>query len=258
MKAAQAGLLIVFDLDDTLFPEREYVLSGFRHIARLTAEALEASADEIFKFLESTSTEPTARGQIFNRFIEAYPSIGDQWSVETLVHAYRCHTPELKLFPGVEAMLDELRDAEIELGIITDGPPDSQRRKLQALEPLAKISAVVVTDEFGIECRKPSKFAYSRIRSLFDPAPGCSIYVGDNPAKDFFGARSSGWNTVRLRMAGQYHERAEAASPEFAPDDVATSIDQLRSYLLECAADSRIAAREKQVGRSEFAADRIE
>lgn len=233
--------LIVFDLDDTLFPEREYVCSGFRHIARLIADAGTIPADEIFEFLLMTTDEPQSRGQSINRLVESYPSsIGRNWTVDTLVQAYRCHRPSIDFYPGVWGALETLRRCEIGLGVITDGAPDSQRRKLQALGLLEAIPAVVITDEFGVEYRKPSIFAYSRLSSLFELSPECCLYVGDNPAKDFFGARLLGWKTLRLRMTGQYHEFAEAVSPEFEPNAEVTNIETLKHYLLELVVDQTV------------------
>ena len=42
---------IVFDLDDTLYPERDYVLSGFRAIARWAAEHLRIPAEDGYREL---------------------------------------------------------------------------------------------------------------------------------------------------------------------------------------------------------------
>jgi putative hydrolase of the HAD superfamily len=236
------GKLVVFDLDDTLFPEREYVRSGFRHISQRTADSGGLCADTMFEFLWGTSADPQARGQIFNRLIDRYPSIGRMWTVDALLRAYRCHSPAIQLYAGVQGMLDVLRKGEVGMGVITDGAPDSQRRKLLVLGLLEKIPAVVITDEFGIEYRKPSAFAYSRINCMFKLSPESCIYVGDNPAKDFFGARLLRWKTVRLRMAGQYHEHAEAVSSEFEPDAEVASIDKLKSYLLDWVTDQTATA----------------
>lgn len=228
----ESGLeAVVFDLDDTLFVEQQYVRSGFRHVARAAADEAGPLRDEIFDFLLKTAGERHGRGDVFNRLLARFPALARRWSVEDLVSLYRRHSPEVELRPGARELLQELREAGVRLGVITDGAPDSQRRKLEALRLLEIVDEAIVTGEFGIECHKPNPFAFQRIADALAVEHRACVYIGDNPAKDFAAGRRLGWSTVRLRMAGQFHEQAEAASPEFAPHAEADSIEALRDFL---------------------------
>lgn len=221
--------LAVFDLDDTLYSEWEFVRSGLGHIADLTTTSSAISRDEVFDFLWNVTLD--RRGDTFDRLLDRFPEIRSLWSIGELVRAYRSHPPDIRLYPGVRELLKQLREGNIRLGIITDGPPDAQRGKLSALHLAEIVEATVITDEFGIDQRKPSTFAFMRFGELFGVDPRACIYIGDNPAKDFVAGRALGWETLRLRMKGQIHETEEAASPEFEPNVEVASITALRSYL---------------------------
>lgn len=221
--------LAVFDLDDTLFPEWDFVRSGMRHLADFTSKGSSASADEIFAFLWDIASR--REGKSFDRLLLAFPEIGASWSVEELVSAYRRHVPDIRLFAGIRELLEELRHGGTRIAIVTDGPPDAQRGKLKALQVMELVEEAVVTDEHGVECRKPSTFAFSRLNRSFGIEAGSCIYIGDNPAKDFAPCRALGWQTLRLRMAGQLHEREEAPSLEFRADAEVTCVAALVEHL---------------------------
>jgi putative hydrolase of the HAD superfamily len=117
---------VVFDLDDTLYPEREFVLSGFRAAAELFEirhgfGGLFEAAGELF--------EKGCRGTIFNdalRFlgIEPVPRL-----VEALVEQYRAHRPKICLYPDGDWALTALRST-CQLAILSDGYLEVQERKL--------------------------------------------------------------------------------------------------------------------------------
>jgi FMN phosphatase YigB (HAD superfamily) len=44
------------------------------------------------------------------------------------------------------------------------------------------------------------------------------VYVSDNPAKDFLGARRAGMRSIRVRRAGGIYTALEPETPEYAPD----------------------------------------
>lgn len=164
---------VIFDLDDTLYPEKEYVKSGFRKISEqfnmpeLEAELLQAferggkPIDDVFN----------ARG-IINLKDEA-------------LHVYRFQKPAIRLFDGVEGMLKRLYKS-YKIGIITDGRPEGQHAKIDALGLESKVDEIIITDELGgIEYRKPNPAAFILMQKKLGTPFEKMIYVGDNPKKDF-------------------------------------------------------------------------
>jgi putative hydrolase of the HAD superfamily len=223
---------VVFDLDDTLYLEHEYVLSGFRHIAGLVAPDARQSPESIFAFLQASTTKREHRGHNLDLLLGEYPGLRSAWSASRLIEEYRRHNPKISLFPGVPSMLSDLRDAGAYLAVITDGASQSQHRKAEALQLAEQVNLVIVTDDHGIEYRKPHPYAYRRVSK----ASGCDhaecVYVGDNPAKDFFAPRVLGWDTIRIRFPNQLHAQAEPLAPEAAPRVECGDITQLSALLI--------------------------
>ena len=62
---------IVFDLDDTLYPERAYVLSGFRAVAAWAAGELGLPVTQGFAELRRLFDDGV-RGDTFNRWLESH------------------------------------------------------------------------------------------------------------------------------------------------------------------------------------------
>jgi putative hydrolase of the HAD superfamily len=223
---------VVFDMDDTLYFEHEYVLSGFRHIAGLVATYARESQEGIFDFLKESATKPEHRGHNLDFLLEEYPGLRSVWNVSSLIEEYRRHDPTISLFPGVSYMLSDLRNAGAYLGVITDGSSLSQHRKVEALQLARQVDMVIVTEDYGTEYRKPNPYAYRKVSDTFGCEPDACVYVGDNPAKDFLAPRVLGWDTIRIRFPNQLHAKVEPLVPEDAPNVECGGIMELRSLLM--------------------------
>lgn len=219
---------VVFDLDDTLVAERDFVLGGFRAAAARAAAGsgiAEAVAyDELVGMYRSGVRQTT-----FDRWLAAHPELG--LTVEVLVEAYRNHPPVLTPLPGVERLLGELK-AVYRLGLVSDGPAAVQERKWLACGLAPWFDAVVFSDALGRAAWKPSPEPFLAVSRALRLAPADCVYVGDNPAKDFRGARAAGMRAVWARhAAGEYHGLTPAAA-EDQPDWTTHSIEELAEVLL--------------------------
>lgn len=192
-------MLLVFDLDDTLYMERDYVLSGFAAVAEHLA------AEGIYGFFPAAAGafEAGLRGTIFNHALRWLGVAAPPDRIDELVRVYRSHVPKIGLCEEVEPLLQELGSSH-ELGLLSDGPGRSQRRKVEALGLRPRLDRVLLTDEFGRERWKPSTFGFERI-SAGHP-PGECMYIGDNPEKDFQAPLRLGWRCVRVKRPGGLHE----------------------------------------------------
>jgi putative hydrolase of the HAD superfamily len=207
---------VVFDLDDSLYLERDYVLSGFRAVAHAISSRVGASNDELFEYLNALFTRGE-RGNSFDRLRLQYPEIAAAFSIEDLVRIYREHEPDISLAAGVGALLDDLAERGTRRAVITDGPEISQRRKLDALRLLdSRIETAILTDRWGREYWKPHPRAFEEVARQWRLAPSQLVYIGDNPAKDFVTPRRLGWHTIRLRFAGQQHSSVEPTTADHA------------------------------------------
>lgn len=207
---------VVFDIDDTLYPEREYVQSGFAHVAGLLGgtedevEALSAWLREAF--------DAGRRGDTFDRLLEAFPYLAERTSTSALVDAYRAHPPTIALEPGVEGVLDLLQQRGLRLAVLSDGPVASQAGKAAALGLDRWFDPILLTGSLGPDFAKPSVTGFETIARAWGLSGPELAYVADNPAKDFAGPRRLAWLTVRVRHAGQLRSALEPSSAADRPD----------------------------------------
>ena len=205
---------VVLDLDDTLYLERDYVRSGFSHIAVYLEERGVASAAEIVDFLWS-GFEGGQRGHAFDSLVERWPQVFEVEKVEALVDRYRQHLPSIDLLEPLA--LAELLDRHLVVGLISDGWASAQRAKLKALGIEDCFGSVVLTGDWGVGYGKPHHRAFIAIEQASSLSGPELVYVADNPSKDFIGPNERGWLSWRIRMPGQLHEDWEPEDSASAP-----------------------------------------
>lgn len=104
-----------------------------------------------------------------------------------------------RLFPEVQGVLDRLDDIRrddglLHVGLITNGPADLQRDKLDFCGLAGRFEPVVVSAELGAAKPDAQIFAAALERAALTPDE--ALYIGDNPEKDVAGARQAGWRAV--------------------------------------------------------------
>jgi putative hydrolase of the HAD superfamily len=213
----------IFDLDDTLYPERDYVRSGFRAVGEWAEQRLNLS-------------QAVVRAQLQSLFDGGFRSDAFQWWLseqglaETLlpemVRVYREHVPQIAFYADSEQALEELKP-RLRLSLLTEGRRPAQEAKIRALELERWIEVVVILGEEDRDEWKPSRKPFDRILGLLSVRSAEAAYVGDNPQKDFRGAREAGLHTVRIRREGGLHADEEPVSAQDAPDKEIHSLREL-------------------------------
>jgi len=218
---------IIFDLDDTLYPERDYVLSGFRAVASWAETRLAIPAAEGYEALARLFADGV-RGNTFNAWLAIYDQPAGR--VPELVAVYREHAPALRPFPGIPELLDALKP-HCALGLLGDGYLDVQRKKLAALGLAHRFDAVVFTDEWGRDAWKPDTRAFLTIIERLGVPAAETVYVGDNHLKDFLGARRAGMGTICGRHPDGVYAHHAPPTAEHAADFVVDSVAALHAVL---------------------------
>ncbi len=199
---------VVFDLDDTLYLERDYVRSGFRAVGEWVRERWgEPRFSELAwrHFLEGV------RGTIFNRALEDLGLPADPEVISEAVRVYREHVPDIALLPDARECLQRLR-GRFFLGVITDGPLVSQRRKAEALGLPRLVDHILYTAELGEGFGKPHPRAFEEMQRRAGVRGERCVYIADNPRKDFIAPRQLGWGAIRIVREGGIYAGVE--SPE--------------------------------------------
>jgi putative hydrolase of the HAD superfamily len=230
---------VVFDLDDTLYPERDYVLSGFRAVADWADAQLRIPRAQGFAELQDLF-EQGVRGATFDRWLGRH-DLASPVIIARLVSIYREHTPTLSPFPGVPELLAGLR-RRCRLGLLSDGYLGVQRAKLAALGLAGYFDAVIFSDAWGRDAWKPSPIPYAAALRELGVDAGDAVYVADNPAKDFLGARRAGLAAIRLHHPTGEHAHRAPPTPEHAPDFTVASFAALQRLLTGPAGDGSFLA----------------
>ena len=173
---------VIFDLDDTLYSEKQYVKSGFNEISSwLNIPDL---ANEMWCIFESG-------GYAIDSALKAY---GLSNKKQEALELYRSHIPHIELYSGVREMLDRISQNK-DIGIITDGRPEGQRAKLEALK--INFDKIIITDELGgTDYRKPNPHAFERMREWCNIDYNKMVYIGDNIKKDFIAPKRLGMQCI--------------------------------------------------------------
>lgn len=219
---------VLFDLDDTLYPEREFVLSGFRAVASWSERRFGIPADTSLPQL-TRLYEDGIRFKTFDMWLAAHHS-GTSVPIADLVRVYREHTPVLHPFPDTMRTLETLR-GRYRLGLLTDGVRAVQEKKVAALGIARYFQTITYSDALGRDAWKPSPTPYRATLQALQVEPEAAVYVGDNPAKDFLGARRAGMRSIRIRRLQCEHTDAEYPSQDHVPDCSIVTLDELPAAL---------------------------
>lgn len=211
---------VVFDLDDTLYLERDFVRSGFRAVG---AAMLARHGVAGFGTFCAAEFRRGRRGDIFDRALARF-GLDRVEEVATLVSIYREHRPEIALCPDAARWFDRHGAA---FALITDGPERMQRNKITALGLDDRVSLAIPTGQWPPGFGKPNPRAFALAEAA---AGGPCVYVADNAAKDFVTPNRMGWLTVQLLRPGRIHDGAAPDRLHQARSRI-TDLDQLDAVM---------------------------
>ncbi len=187
---------VVFDLDDTLYPEREFVRSGFRAVSEAFVGVLGAAATAYARM--NALFDSPHRSRVFNELLRERGVADPARLVAAMIECYRSHVPSIALHPDADRALTRLK-GRFGLGLVSDGPLSAQRGKIAALGLGDRLDAIVLTAELGDGFGKPHPRAFEEIARRLGVEPRRCAYVADNPAKDFVAPNQLGWRSIRVR-----------------------------------------------------------
>ncbi len=216
---------IVFDMDDTLYAEQDFVLSGFQAVADWAAINLGIDATRGYTTLADLYDQGI-RNNTFNQWLTIH-QVENPEVVAELLAVYREHPPKIKPFTESIELLQLLSNKQYKIGLVSDGYLAVQQRKWAALGLDAFFDAVVFSDSLGRANWKPSTAPFKLVLEQLNIAPEFSIYIGDNPRKDFFGARQLGMRTIQVKRAASEYGDLQPPGLEYAADLTIDSLAQV-------------------------------
>jgi putative hydrolase of the HAD superfamily len=218
--------VVIFDMDDTLYDEASFVLSGLRAVADFMSRQWGIPRRGALSTMRRTLARE-GRGAIFDAALKQYGHFSKQ-AVTSCLNRYRSHDPEIRLYPDAKRALKRLDCYS--LYIVTDGNPRVQRSKARALGLPSLVKQVFVTWHYGRSHGKPSPILLNRIAEREDALPSEVVYIGDDPNKDFVGIRPLGFKTLRV-MRGRFRDLR--LPPAYEADRRIATLDDVTQELFK-------------------------
>jgi len=186
-------MIYIFDLDDTLYDERQFVESGFLAVAKQAEERWGLNQNEVFTQLVKL-LDSNGRGAIFDDFLKSY-HLASKKNIQHCITTYRLHKPTLSMPQEHIALIESLPSPRY---LVTDGHKTVQANKVEALGITHLFKRVFITHRFGIKNAKPSTYCFKKIQQAEQCRWEEMVYIGDNPKKDFVNINKLGMQTVRV------------------------------------------------------------
>ena len=214
--------VVVFDLEDTLYQEIDFLKSGYHAAAGYLTKSL-GIHDLYTEMLEAYLS---GEKDVFQKVLDDHHLTADK---SELLDVYRYHLPQIHLASKVRSVLEQLK-GKCHLAMVTDGRPQTKRNIINALglSEFFEWPDVYISDEVGH--LKTAPYSFEKIMETY---PDCQyIYVGDNPAKDFLAPNKLGWMTVCLLDNGQnIHPQDFSLAAEYLPQRTIKDITELLEIL---------------------------
>lgn len=215
--------VIVFDMDDTLYLEKDYIFSGYAAIEQFI---LDQGVPNDFARIAMEQYHHNNDNTVINRALlllgdELPPSV----SIPSCLAIYREHMPAISLCEDSLNFLNRL-PPDTGTALISDGRLRGQQNKANALRLDKHIELLLFTDVWGTEFWKPHKKAFVTVMEHFKHLDKPHFtYIGDNPKKDFIAPQALGWDTVFINRKHSLY--ASSWTGEINANRQIDSFDQL-------------------------------
>ena len=218
---------IIFDLDNVLYNERDYIHAAYREIAAFISERYRLQKEQIYqKLLIDLQTKTSLYPHLFDDLLA---DLGLNKSVlPNILNIYANTNVDLKLFEGAKHLLKTLKKQKIRLGLVTNGNVETQKNKVRLLGIEKYFDAVVYARDLGKE--KPNPAVYRVTLETLRSKPEETICIGDNPYTDFLGAKKLGIRTVRY-LNGEFKE--VKLSREYEADLAVRNLEELAEIIAQ-------------------------
>ena len=189
---------LFFDLDNTLYDNKQYFLGSFKDISRYFLKKFGVPEQKIYKSLKNIWLRETSYyPHLFDDLLKKLKLKDDNKKIiKKIIDIFNRYDGSLKPYKEVFFTLNKLKKMNYKMGIITDGCPKRQNKKIKLLG-IGKFFEVVI---FAKESEaKPSSKPFLTALNKINISPQDAFYVGDNPLVDFMGAKRLGMKTIRIK-----------------------------------------------------------
>ncbi len=188
---------VIFDLDDTLYPLEWFVQSGFAAAAQWLERDRGIPEDQSLDVLRR-ARRTGERGREFQQLCATFQLPVSY--IPMLVRLVREHEPLIHLPEESTATLGRMHQTW-RVGVLTNGIPDVQRRKVRALKLVFNVDSIVFAADCGTGLGKPDPAAFLTVLERLGVESDRAVFVGDDPLADIHGAGLLGIRTIFVSPA---------------------------------------------------------
>lgn len=179
---------VVFDLDDTLFNQKQWILGKLEIVYSLLSDYLPEKRVFLLKAIQII--EEGNRSKLFDALSQEFNF--NETLREQLIKTYRKSEPPMcPLYPEVTDVLGQLRKMGLKLALLTDNPVESQKQKVKGCRLEELFDAILYSRESGDE--KPEPAVFGKMVDMLGMKAHELIMVGDNLYRDVNGALAAGY-----------------------------------------------------------------
>jgi putative hydrolase of the HAD superfamily len=206
---------VVFDLDDTLVDTHGAWQQTWTAALEIVLDHVpHADADEVTRRYLAAETRVfreaadgkidlvTYRQRCIVEALAPWTEPGDELLAAYLAERERI-SERIALFPDAVPTLRRLREQGVRIGVLTNGPTELQRPKLERLGINHEVDAVAISGEIGVA--KPAPEAFRIVLDRLEADASRAAMVGDSLENDVHGALDAGLDTA-VWIAGRADE----------------------------------------------------
>ena len=225
---------VIFDLDDTLFDrnaaqikvveviaERLPQISHGRSMERLIEAFMESDR---LSFVDYQAGAPSdgLRERRSGYFLEILGVKGDYVDIITEIYVRDYPTANIPIDGAVPLVMEISKTYPV--AVVSNGLPDVQYKKIEAIGLREVFACVVLSEEIGI--RKPDSQIFCYTADLLHVQPSDCLYVGDSYINDIVGAKTAGMQACWFNR-----ESIESDNMNIQADFVITNLIELNRIL---------------------------
>lgn len=201
---------LFIDLDDTLFNEIDFVISGYNHIYKWILKNLnldiqyKPNKKDIINNIENHIQTFIKK----NYFQEKYSA--------KFIKLMREHKPDISLSNSNLKKLKVISKTFKNLVLVTNGRSISQRNKLQSLNIKMFFKEILISEEFGF--KKPDKIFYEKLIEKYKNYN--LIFIGDNIDIDLITPINKGLKTILIKNLNNRIHKLNSNHPSIKEIDL--------------------------------------
>lgn len=176
--------VFVFDLDDTIYPEIEYLKKAYYHVAEtvVNKERLNKGETKKIAFFLLETFQKGGRNLLFQKLNEEYSL--KLFILDDFLNCLRntpLDTNSLNTYKGIQTVFESLVANKKKIFILTNGNPEQQKNKIQSVDiPFKERITVKYASETGLDLQKPNPYYLNIIISDTGITPRELLFVGDS------------------------------------------------------------------------------